>query len=129
MHDWNIDGEITPGDMAVEHLVIQTLTETSRQNRKPFPYKSTNKDTPKATEKLIKDYMMIYVRKPLLTKAYIDCDDVSTIRKYLCSHFRNLEIYLEPDKHGYPRMRIKIKAMLLSSELCYEIRNKGKRNK
>ena len=83
----------------------------------------------KATIDDVKKMITPYIKKPLLSKAYIEASDVSRVCQIIRNKYKNVEIAPRPGKDGYPYLKAYVKAWLLSAEVEYEIRVNGRRNR
>ena len=83
----------------------------------------------KATITDIKKVIHPFLKKTILQKKYVEAKDVARICQIIRVRYKNVDIEPRPGKDGYPYLTIHIKAWLLSTDVQYEIRINGQRNR
>ena len=87
------------------------------------------KNKRKATITDIKKDISPFLKKTILQKKYVESKDVTCICRKIRTAYKNVDIAPKPGRDGYPYLTIYIKNFLLSTDLEYEIRINGQRNR
>jgi hypothetical protein len=86
-------------------------------------------DKKKATISDIKKDIAPYLKKSFLSKAYIESADVEMVCRLMRRKYKNVDIGPHPGRDGHSYLKICVKALLFPTEVEYEIRVKGRRNR
>lgn len=86
-------------------------------------------DKKKAIISDVKKDITPFLKKGFLSKAYIESADIEAVCRLMRRKYKNFDIEPRPSRDGRPYLKIHIKALLFPTEVEYEIRVKGRRNR
>ena len=86
-------------------------------------------DKKKATISDVKKDIAPFLKEGFLSKAYIESADIEAVCRLMRRKYKNVDIEPHLGRDGRPYLKIHIKALLFPTEVEYEIRAKGRKNR